>query len=298
MKRRFLWGVIAVLLITNIATLLFWNKDEKVALDGSNTEFDPKSPVAAVGGEEVSFQEWMKSLRENHGEEHLRDLIDHEVVKQLAKENNIEISDKVIAREIALLTTMQGVMSKKETKQKEKEWRKDILYRYRLGALLTADASIPESEIQSHYNSYQEQYNFQASMQLSHIVVEDFETAEKVKKELDNGASFDLLATEYSTDEDTKKAGGYLGFFVNTSQFLPGGYAEKATEMEERSYSEPFQTDNGAAIIYLHRKLPSITFSYDEVKPYIRRELAINEQNKTLTAEPLWDKLDIEWVYE
>lgn len=297
MKRRFLWGVIAVLLVTNIATLLFWNKDGGVALDGNNKEIDQNNPVAAIGDEEISYQEWMKSLREKYGEEQLKGLIDHKVVNQLAEAEKVELRDKVIAREIALLTTTQGVMAKKETKQKEKEWRKDILYRYRLGALLTMGTSIPETEIRSHFDTYQEQYNFKASMQFSHIVVPDFETAEKVKKELDAGASFDLLAKEYSTDGDTKKDGGYLGFFVNTSQFIPGGYAEAATEMKERSYSEPFQSDNGIAIIYLHRKMPSITFTYDEIKPYIRRELAMNEQNQTLTADPLWDKRDIEWIY-
>ncbi|MFB4168673.1 peptidylprolyl isomerase [Virgibacillus sp. JSM 102003] len=298
MKKKFLLGVIVVLLITNIATLLLWNDDEKVALDNDDTEIDLNKPVATVDGEEFSYKQWMKSLRENHGKEQLKGMIDRAVVNQLANKNNIEINDKVIAREIAMLTSMQSPMSEKETKKKVDEWREDILYRYRLGALLTADTSIPEEKIRSHFEEYGDQYNFQASLQLSHIIVPDFETAEKVKKELDNGASFDLLAQEYSTDEETKKSGGYLGLFVNESQFLPGGYLETASQMDERTYSEPFQSDSGVAIIYLHQKLPSITFSYEEIKPYIKRELALGKSNQTLTADPLWDKLDIDWVFE
>lgn len=298
MKKKFLLGVLVVLLITNIATLLFWDKDEKVLVDNSKTEIDQKDPVATVGEEEVSYEKWMQLLRENFGKEQLKRMINHKVVQQLAEEENIKISEKVIAREIALLTTMQGVMSAQETKQKEEEWREDLLYRYHLGALLTADTTIPDAEIRAHYDTYYEQYNFKASMQLSHITVKDFETAEKIIKELNNGASFNLLAQEYSSDEDTESDGGYLGFFVNTSQFLPGGYFETASDMDERTYSKPFQSDTGVAIIFLHRKLPSITFKYDEIKPYIRRELALGKLNQSLTARPLWERLDIEWVYD
>ncbi|MFC4558575.1 peptidyl-prolyl cis-trans isomerase [Virgibacillus kekensis] len=298
MKKKFLFGVIVVLVITNIATLFFWNKEETVKVDNNNKAINQDGAVASVGGKEVSYEDWMETLRENHGEDQLENMINRSVVNQLAKEQNIEINDKVIAREIALLTTMAGVLSEKETKKKEKEWREDILYRYRLGALLASGTSAPEEEIRAHYEKYQDQYNFQASIQLSHIIVPDFEAAEKVVEELEKGASFELLAKEYSTDEDTKDEGGYLGTFVNSSQFLPGGYLKAAEAMEERSFSEPFQSDTGIAIIYLHRKLPSITFSYDEIKPYIKRELALDKQDQTLTAEPLWNQLNIEWIYE
>lgn len=298
MKRKLLFGIIVVLLITNVATLLLWNKDEKIVLHKDETEISRNEPVATIGDKGVSYDKWMQTLREKHGKKQLANIIDREVVSQLAAEENIEISDKVIAREIALLTTMKGVMTKKETVAKEKEWRKDIKHRYQLGALLAAGSTIPEKKIRAFYEEYHEQYNFQASIQLSHIVVSDMKTAKKVKEELDHGASFGLLAQEYSTDKDTKNNGGYLGFFVKSSQFIPTNYADTATKMEERSYSDPIKSGNNVAIIYLHRKLPSITFTYEEIKPYIKRELALNKKSQPLEARPLWDKLGVEWVYK
>src|SRR5699024_2427601 len=164
--------------------------------------------------------------------------------------------------------------------------------------LLTEDEEVQEDDIREYYDGYHKQYDFKASIQLSHIVLPDMETAEKVKQELDSGASFQLLAQEYSIDEKTKDDGGYLGFFVHTSQFIPDGYIEKVADMDEYSYSEPFNTSKGVAIIYLHRKLPSITFTYDEIKPYIKSELALEQMDQSLTADPLWHNFDIDWVYE
>ncbi|WP_188456125.1 peptidylprolyl isomerase [Virgibacillus oceani] len=299
MSKKLLLSVIVVLLITNVATLLFWNKDdEKIVVDEGNAKIDAKKPVATIEGQEISYKDWMDKLREAHGQNQLEKMIDHEIVTQLAEKNNIEVSEKVIDRELSLLTGMQGPMSEEEAEKKAKKWRKDVIYRYQLASLLTMDTSVPEEEMRTYFNDYQNQYNFTASLKLSHIIVPDFDTAEKVEKELDKGASFQLLAQEYSIDEDTKKDGGYLGYFTNNSQFLPTGYRETALEMKERSYSEPFKSDTGIAIIYLHAKLPDIEFTYDEIKPYIESELALEEQKQSLSAKALWDKLDVEWIYE
>ncbi|SFB31951.1 foldase protein PrsA [Lentibacillus halodurans] len=297
MDKKLLWGIIAVLLVTNIATLIFWKQDGAVSLGHHDRDINQNEPVASVGNETISYEEWMTSLRENHGQEQLKNLINQQVVQQLAETKNVNIDDKIIAREIALLTTMQRAMTKEETKQKEEEWREDIIYRYQLEALLTADANIPDEEVRAYYEDYQDQYDFQASTEVSHIVVSDVETAEKIITELDNGASFHLLAQEYSLDEETKNNGGYMGFLVNTSQFWPAGYLDKLENMEEHTYSDPFQSDEGISIIYLHRRLPSITFDYEEIKPYVEREMAMDQLDQSLSAESLWDELDLDWVY-
>lgn len=300
MSRKLLLGIVVVLLITNIATLLFWNTDKNIVLNtsGDDRKINSKKPVATIAGEKISYDEWMTSLRRNNGEKNLKTLIDRAVVKQLADQKGMKVQEKVIDREIALLTSMQGIMTEDETEQREEEWRDAIIYRYQLEALLTEDVKIPADEISGYYEAYHKQYDFNASRQFSHIVVEDMETAEKVIDELDSGASFNLIAREYSIDEETKDDGGYLGFFVKESSFIPGEYDEKAAEMEQRTYSEPFKTDDAVAILYLHRNLPAITFTYDEIKPYIKSELALNKLDQSLTADSLWDKVDIEWVYE
>lgn len=299
MSRKLLLAVIVVLLITNIATLLFWNNEGSIVRNNDEEiKVDNDGFVASIDGEEITYEEWMRSLRNSYGENQLKAMIDQVVVDQLAEANNINVHEKVMEREIALLTSMQGVMTEEEFEAKEEEWREDIRYRYQLQQLLTADTSIPEEEIKNYYNQYGNEYDFASSMQLSHIVVQSFDTAEKVMAELEEGASFDLLAQEYSIDEESANDGGYLGFIRTNSQFFPNGYEDIATAMEEYSYSEPFEADTGVAIIYLHRKLPSINFTYEEIKPYVESELALIEMDESLQADPLWEGLDIEWIYE
>lgn len=224
-------------------------------------------------------------------------MIDEIVVEKLADEEDIEINEKVIERELALLRMTQGVMTKDEIEKKEENWKKDITYRYQLEYLLTKDESVPEEELKDFYDTYKNQYDFKAATQLSHILVSDSKTAEKVENELDEGASFSNLAKEYSTDEDTQDQGGYMGFYVNTSQFLPDDYLNEIKDMEEHTYSSPIKTDEGYAIVYLHSKLPEITFDYDEIKPYIKSEMVLDETKRDLNADELWDQVDIDWIY-
>ncbi|WP_026908556.1 peptidylprolyl isomerase [Paucisalibacillus globulus] len=297
MSKKLLFSIIVVLLITNVATMLFWKSDQSESPVVEDEKIDTKKPVATIDGDKVSYGDWMKSLQDNYGKKELKNIIDRQIVEKLANEENITISDKVLERDIALLTTMQGPTSKENLEKLEQKWRSDILYRYQLEALLAKGIDIPEEEVQTYYTKYNKQYHFDESVQFSHILVSTMDTAEKVYSELENGASFSLLAKEYSIDEDTRDSGGYLGFNSVNTEFLPSNYFDIAQELEEYSYSEPFVTSNGVAILYLHKSLPEIAFSYEELKPFISNELALKSSNQKLVADPLWEKLDINWVY-
>jgi foldase protein PrsA len=297
MSKKLLLSIIAVLLITNVATMLFWKNDQTGSPLVEDEKIDTKKPVATIDGEEVSYSDWMKALQENYGKKELKELVDRQVVAELAEDQNITISDKVVERDMAILTTMQGPISKESLEELEQSWRSDILYRYQLEALLAEGVQVTEQEVQTYYTKYHEQYQFDQSLQFSHILVSTMDTAEKVHAELEEGASFALLAKEYSIDEDSRGSGGYLGFNSVNTEFLPSNYFEVAEGLEEYSYSEPFVTSNGIAILYLHKSLPNMTFSYEELKPFIRNELALQSSNQKLVADPLWEKLDINWIY-
>lgn len=130
------------------------------------------------------------------------------------------------------------------------------------------------------------------------MIVPDEEVADKVIEELEQGASFNLLAMEYSLDEDTVDEGGYLGYFTEGNQFIPPGYEEKINSMDEQSFSEPFSVGGDVAIIYLHRYLPEINFTYEELQEDITRELALKELGDDTSADILWDKTNVDWVYD
>lgn len=296
MTRKHLLGIIVVLLITNIATLLMLERGKGMTiLEAGIVGSD--EPVATINGKEITYNDWIAELHESYGRTTLKTMIDRHIVSELAADKNFEINEKVIERDLAYLTSMQGPLTEDELKQEKEKWRKEIIYRYQLEFLLTEDISIPEDEVRKYFDQYKGQYNFKPAMQLSHILVSDMETAEKVYSELEQGANFEQLAKEYSIDDETKNNGGYLGFINLNSQFFPEGYADVAKTLEEHSYSKPFTANNKVAIIYLHQTLPAIEFSYEEIKPYIKSELALHRENITLDANSLWRQVDIDWIY-
>src|SRR5699024_6163309 len=302
MSRKLSSGIILLLIITNIVTLIFWRNDggdgKTLVIDNGDGQQSEEGTLATVGDKTITYDEWIDGLKEEQGKRQLKNMIDREVVQQLAEEKDIQVNDKLINRELAVLMTMEGVMTEDEIEKEEEKLRADIEHRYLLEALLADGASVSEDDIRTYYDNYHNQYNFSESIQFSHIIVDDMGTAEKVITELDDGASFQLLAQEYSTDDETKDQGGYLGFYSTTSQFMPSGYSDIAEDMDEHTYSEPFRVGDDVAIIYLHRTLPAYEFEYDEIKDHIKNELALNDLEQSLTVDPLWDELDIDWVYD
>lgn len=303
MRKKTLFQIVIVLLFVNIAILYVWQQDDGdggtssvglVEQEGVEAEDD----VATVGGQSITYSDLSNQLYRSHGTNELTDMINKEIVRQAGKDKGISIDEKVISRDIALLASMQHGLQKEEVDREKERWYNQIVYRYTLEALLTEDMSMSEEEVRVYYDTYKNQYNFAESMQLSHIIVPTMDEAEQVKNELDEGAPFGLLAQEYSIDEETKNKGGYFGHISISSQFMPAGYYEQALELDPFSYSEPFQTDQGAVILFLHEHYPSYEFTYDELRPYIERELLLKNMDEHIDATDLWDAYDVEWLYE
>jgi len=314
MTKRGLVTIIFALILLNVFTLIFSggkkesqndspsNKFNEVNEDNSNFSgknvSSSEDAVANFGEESITYGEWMKSLRDTHGKEHLETMILKHLVKRFAEEKNLEVNPKVLEREVSFLTTMSGVMSDDQLEEQKKEWEEELTFRHQLESFLTEDVQVSDEEAQFHYASYKNQYNFTASYQLSHIVVDDMRTAEKIISELEEGAQFSLLAQEYSTDEDTRDVGGYLGYFTKESQFVPYGYPEVVDGLDEQSYSDPINLGDRVAIVYLHRDLPEVKSSFEESKGEILRELAMKQVDQNQRIEELWTQLGIEWIFD
>src|SRR5699024_7482052 len=87
------------------------------------------------------------------------------------------------------------------------------------------DEELVEEELKEKYD------RMKTEIEAQHILVEDEETAKKVKKKLDKGEEFGKLAKEYSTDEGTKDNDGELGYF--SSGDMVKEFEDVAYEMKE-----------------------------------------------------------------
>ncbi|KGX85499.1 peptidyl-prolyl cis-trans isomerase [Pontibacillus litoralis] len=298
MSRKQMWSIIVVLLMTNVATLVWMNFSDRGMKTDKGTIQDMQAAVAKVGDKSITYASWLSALDHQHGEEVLEQLINQEVVFQLAEEQDMQIEEKLIERELSLMETMTGVMDDDQLQAMRDHWRKQVRYNYLLEALMTQDVGIPEEEMKEYYNQYKQQYEFQKTYQLSHIVVSSSEEAEKVVQELDDGAAFDALAREYSADEETKQKGGYLGYFSEDSSFLSDSYYDVASELEEGEYSKPFPSEQDYILLYVHRTLPAISFTYDELKAAVERQVALQHVGGSFSPKDLWEEIGVDSYYD
>lgn len=93
-----------------------------------------------------------------------------------------------------------------------------------------------------------------------HILVEDEDTANEVKQQLEEGAGFAELAREYSTDTASIEGQGAvdLGWITRDVQNLPPGIAEAVFELEAGEYSEPVDIGDRRYVILKVEEGPEV----------------------------------------
>ncbi|UQZ48164.1 peptidyl-prolyl cis-trans isomerase [Bacillus sp. PK3-037] len=291
MKSKTIWTIIwGALLVCCIAVAYTLTKSQASASTSDES-------IATIGGKSVTREEWLKEMEDEYGKSTLEDMINVRVVEQLAKKNNLKVSKSEIDREFLLIKAVNNSFYEDEHTT-EKEWKDQIRYNILLEELLTKDIDISKTEMKSFYNQNKELYQFDDSYRIRHIVVKDEEEAKQVLKELEGGSSFEAVAAERSTDRDTSPYGGDLGFVTESSDNIPSSYIEEAKTLKQDEWSnEPIKVNNGYAIIQLKEKLNARTFSYDEVKNQIKRQIAMDQLGDKATVKSLWKEADVSWFY-
>ena len=178
-----------------------------------------------------------------------------------------------------------------QNNQTEESYKKVIRLNLLQEKALTDGVEVTDEEIQQQYERQGTELNAR------HILVADQETADKVKKELDEGGDFAKLAEEYSTDPGSAANGGGLDWF-GAGAMVPE-FEEAAFALEVDEISEPVQSQHGFHIIQVTEKRqvedqPAL----EDQKEQIRSDLAMAKADQAALvpkiAEMLKDaKVDI-----
>ncbi|MCY8919045.1 peptidyl-prolyl cis-trans isomerase [Bacillus atrophaeus] len=292
MKSRTIWTIIVgVLLVSCIVVAYKLTKSQAAATQSQES-------IATIGDKSVTREDWLKKMEDEYGKATLEDMINVRVVEQLAKKNKLKVSDSDIEREFLLIKAVNNSFYEDEHTT-EKEWKDQIRYNILLEELLTKDIDISEKEMKSFYTKNKELYQFDDSYRIRHIVVKDQEEANRVLKDLKGGSSFEAVAAERSTDRYTSPYGGDLGFVTEAQDSIPAAYITEARTLKENEWStEPIKISKGYAIIQLKEKLNARTFTYDEVKDQIKRQIAMDQLGDKATVKTLWKEADVSWFYD
>ncbi len=300
MNQKKVWSIIAALVITNCLSIVYFTvakpEEQTVKASKAVVASGEEEVVATIGDITITRQQWLNELEGRYGKQILEEMIDEEVVRQMAEKHHITLSEDAIDRELTLIKTMYNTIDNE--KINDEHWKEQIELSILLEELLTKDAVISEEEMKHFYKENKHLYEIPKSYHLSHIVVKTKETAEQVRDELKNGSSFSALAMEKSIDEFSANRGGELGYVNADNGYAPDTYLEVAENLNLNEWSEPIQVEDGYAVVILHEVIDAVTYSYEDVKDQIKRQIAIDQMNGTISVEPFWKELNVKWFFE
>ena len=241
--------------------------------------------VATVGSEEISQEQFVKELKSLYGKEVLNDYINQKVIFKAAEKYGIKVEKAEVEREYRKLLIgyeTEGDFTsylKEQMGWNKEQLMKNIEFYILWEELATKDVVIPEVDLKAYYNEHQDEFNEPASAHMAQIIVKNQDEAKQVIEEIKAGSDFNTLAQEKSIDLLTASKGGDIGFVSLEELNLSSKVIDELKNIQVGEISQPHQVEEGYAIFKVLEKKEAVTYSFDQIKGEIRRELALNQTN-------------------
>jgi peptidyl-prolyl cis-trans isomerase C len=240
-------------------------------------------------------------------------MVEEELLYQESQKLGIVVSAEEIDAEVAAARArfQDGAEFEQELSRlhmDETQYRRK-LHRQRAVAraierLVTPSISVSEEEIRQFYDANAKRYQIPEKIRLSHIVIRippgenpEDQTAtrlkiEMIKKRLDQGEDFGLLARQY-TEEPRREQGGDVGY-VQRGQ-LPPQLDAAAFVLEVGENSPILVTPQGFHLIRVTDRQPKKVITFENARPDIRRTLLKLKRDRALrlVIDSLRQKSDI-----
>ncbi|HSI65774.1 MAG TPA: peptidyl-prolyl cis-trans isomerase [Planococcus sp. (in: firmicutes)] len=288
LKTKPLLILLLILFIGNLLWFIAW-----LVPNNGNSE-----TVASVSGDDITREQWMVAMENEHGRETLTELVNEKVMETAAREYGIEVTDDEIDLELAMLRSGQDGSELASYSSDATRLREKVKAQLILEKVLTKDVLIEEEAARDFYDENQELYDIEDAYRTRMIVLNSVEEAKEAIGELESGSSFEALARERSVDAATRSLGGDVGYITPGQSTLDEGIVQAAASVEIDSWSHPIEMDGGrAAIVSVTEQVQRQSFSFEEVEEHISRELALEQLPQSVAPEAFWQEFDAEWFY-
>lgn len=287
--------LIVILLIGNLFWFILWmfSSGSAEVVNGGGDE-----PVAAVDGKEITRQEWMIAMESLHGKETLQTLVNNTVMEKAAKAYGIEVTEAEIELELALMRSAQDTTDTSFQQLSEEQLQQKVRAQLILEKVLTKDVILDESDIEEYYEVNQSLYNIPTTYRTSIIIVQSEEDAISVQQELEDGSEFPVLARERSIDNTSASLGGDIGYVTTNQTNLDAAIPKAVQNLDEGETSNLFVLQDGRfALVQVREIIDGQSFTYENVKDHIKRELAMEQLPSSITPEAFWKEFDATWFY-
>lgn len=235
--------------------------------NGSDSEVVVSSEVG-----DITKSDLYEEMKTSIGEQAVQILLIEKVLS-----DKYEVTDKEVQAEIDSSKEELGENYEQflaQNNQTEESYEKVIRLNLLQEKALTDGVEVTDEEIKAQYERQGTELNAR------HILVADEETANKVKKELDDGGDFAELAEEYSTDPGSAANGGSLDWFGTGAMVAEFEDAAYALEVDE--ISAPVQSQHGFHIIQVldTRKVEDQP-ALEEQEDAIRSDIAMKKADQS-----------------
>lgn len=222
-------------------------------------------------------------------------LVQQSRYEQKADELGLEITDQEIDKRVEQIKKQYFAGKEKDwqahlksQKLTEEQVRSDVrnqLISEEIYDEVTEGIKISDQEIAAYYNKNKKQYEQAESREVRHILVAKKPLADRIRRQLVNGASFAALAKRYSTDPSSKSSGGKLT--ISRGQTVPP-FDKAAFSLKKNQLSQPVKTTYGYHLIEpLSDVKPKKTTPLKDVKEQIRQQLLQQERQQEIAK---WSK--------
>lgn len=162
--------------------------------------------------------------------------------------------------------------------------RKRITYAWLTPEMIADSVEVDDSELKKLYEDRSDEFNTPEHRLVERLAFPDEAAAEQAKIAIENGAkSFDDLVAERGLELSDVDMG-------DVAQSDLGAAGAAVFTAESGDVVGPFDTDLGPALFRINGVLAAHTMSFDEARPTLRDELAIDRARRQIDDER--DKID------
>lgn len=283
---KYLTLVISLILVVSFAqtgnaddpVVLRVNNDT-VRLSGFNDRFNFYiANIAAQQG--FPLTEEVRPLFEQLRPSYLEQLINERLVLQLARQRGIRVPEDAIDQQLDDIRQSFESEAQYEAALAEAGITSEVFLRellleaaatQQVVTLLQSEIAVPDYMITNFYAANPQFFQTDAQTCAQHILVESEELAQELRLELESGAAFEVLASDYSIDTGSAARGGDLGCFPKGVMIAP--FEEAAFGGTLGEVSEPVETQFGYHLVLPYDRVEAEIVPLEDVRADIEAEL-------------------------
>jgi putative peptide maturation system protein len=246
-----------------------------------------------VNGQETCLHKVLKLARLRNSFSALDEKVEMVLLNQAASELNIEVTDEDLQAAVDQFRFSQGLYSAADTTAWLKRSGIELEDLEELFAAKVIGGKIRETvstgEIEKYFS--ENTLSFESAL-LSCLVMEEEGEIQELKYQIqEEGADFNSLAREYSIDEATRLAGGFMGG-VARSALDPETEAAVFGALDGEIVG-PYKVDQGYQLIKVEKiNKPALTDNTIEfIKDILYSQWLANRRRKAAVEVALWEQL-------